>query len=79
MIIKDKAGTVIFDGSKRSIKKFYAFYGAELLECSNPKYMLRIPGEEPYVYSTVEEVLTACLKESEFAGGTLNNGMTITM
>lgn len=79
MTIKDKDGTVIFEGSKRSIKRFYASYGAELLGSTNPKYLLRIWGEEPYIYSSVEEVLTACLKEKNFQGGMLNNGMTITM
>ena len=79
MIIKDKDGYILFEGSKRSIKKFYATYGSELLASTNPKYILRIPGEEPLDYMSVEEVLTACLKEKKFQGGMLNNGMTISM
>lgn len=79
MIIKDKEGNILFEGSKRSIKKFYATYGSELLASTNPKYILRIPGEEPLDYMSVEEVLTACLKEKKFQGGGLMNGMTISM
>lgn len=77
MIIKDKDGNILFEGSKRSIKRFYASYGQELLASTNPRYMLRIPGEEPLDYMSVEEVLTACLKEKNFQGGMLCNGMTI--
>ena len=79
MIIKDKDGTILFEGSKRSIKKFYASYGSELLASTNPKYILRIPGEEPLDYMSVEEVLTAVLKEKNFQGGGLMNGMEIIM
>lgn len=79
MIIKDKDGNVLFEGTKRSIKKFYASFGQELLASTNPKFLLRIPGEEPLDYMSVEEVLTACLKEKNFQGGMLCNGMVITM
>lgn len=79
MIIKDKDGTILFEGSKRSIKRFYASFGKELLASTNPKFILRIPGEEPLDYMSVEEVLTACLNEKNFQGGMLCNGMVITM
>lgn len=79
MIIKDKDGNILFEGNKRSIKRFYASHGQELLASTNPRFILRIPGEEPLDYMSVEEVLTACLKEKNFQGGMLCNGMVITM
>ena len=79
MIIKDKSGTILFDGSKKCIWMFYAIYGAEILTITNIKYLLQIPGEKPYIYDTVKNILTACLEDKNFNGGTLNNGMKITM